>query len=86
MNTRTAIALSYTESVDAPFIIAKGKNELADRMLLIAKENGIQIVSDHLLADVLADTEIGSCIPIETYQAVASIFAFFEKGIKDDWF
>lgn len=86
MSRRTAIALSYPDNVDAPLIIASGKNELADRMLQIARECGIQIVSDQFLADILSEAEIGSCIPPETYGVVASIFAFLEKGIKDEWF
>lgn len=86
MATHAAIALLYTDAADAPFIIAQGKNELADRMLTIAKENGIQIVRDQFLADILTDVEIGTCIPSETYGAVAAIFAFLEKGIEDQWF
>jgi type III secretion system FlhB-like substrate exporter len=30
--------------------------------------------------------EIGSCIPPETWAAVAAIFAFLEKGTKEKWF
>lgn len=86
MKGRIAIALSYTDKVEAPFIIAQGKNELAEKMLGIARECGIQIVADQFLADILSEAEIGSCIPPETYEALASIFAFLEKGIKEEWF
>lgn len=86
MAGKSAIALSYTEGLTAPIIIARGKNEQAAKMLEIAKEHGIQIVADTTLVDILSDAEIGSCIPLETYEAVASIFAFLEKGIKEDWF
>lgn len=86
MSRQHAIALYYPENVEAPVIIAKGKNELAAKMLEIAQNCGIQIVSDPLLADILSESELGSCIPAETYEAIASIFAFLEKGLKEEWF
>jgi flagellar biosynthesis protein len=86
MAKRKAIALSYTDTLTAPVIIAQGRSELAEKMLGIAGKYGIQVVSDPVLADILSDAEIGSCIPVETYEAVASIFAFLEKGIREEWF
>ncbi len=85
-DTLKAVALSYTGAFDAPVVVASGKNALAERMLGIAAECGIQIVSDGVLADILTDAEIGACIPPRTYEAVAAIFAFLEKGIEDKWF
>lgn len=86
MRKRTAVALSYTEGQEAPLILAQGRNELANRMLEIAEECGIQTVSAPALAEILSEAEIGSCIPLEAYEAVASIFAFLETGIKEAWF
>jgi len=86
MIKRTAVALSYNQTVEAPLIIAQGKNELAARMLEIAGTCGIRIITDPVLADILGEAEIGSCIPAETYEAVAAIFAFLEKGLNDEWF
>lgn len=83
---RKAVALGYTGDLAAPVILAQGKNALASRMLEIAEEYGIQVVTDEVLANILTDAEIGSCIPQETYEAVAAIFAFLEKGIADEWF
>jgi FlhB-like protein len=85
MEKRTAVALTYTKALEAPVVIARGKNELATRMLEIARENGIQIVTDPDLAGFLSESEIGACIPVEAYQAVAAIFAFLEKGIRQNW-
>ena len=78
MPSRKAVALSYSHIFPAPVIIAQGKNELAEKLLGIA--------GDPVLADILSDVEIGSCIPVETYEAIASIFAFLEKGIQENWF
>ena len=80
---RAAVALSYTGDEPAPIIIANGRDELAKRMLEIAREHEIRVVEDPLLADILSDVEIGNCIPVETWEAVASIFAIIEKGIID---
>ncbi|HOF85056.1 MAG TPA: EscU/YscU/HrcU family type III secretion system export apparatus switch protein [Treponemataceae bacterium] len=79
-----AVALSYTGHEPAPVIVASGKNELAKRMREIAREHEIRVVEDPLLADILSDVEIGNCIPGETWEAVAAIFAFFRSGIADE--
>jgi len=68
-------------------IIASGRNEIARRMLEIAETCGIKTVSDPFLADIMYSSEIGTCIPEETWGAVASIFAFFgKKAFKKDGF
>lgn len=79
----TAVALSYSGKEPAPLIVASGKDSLARKMLEIARENKIHVVHDPLLADILTEAEIGSYIPQETWEAVAVIFAFFERGIND---
>lgn len=78
-----AVALSYTGAEPAPVIVARGKNELAKRLLEIAREYEIRVVEDPLLADILSDEDVGNCIPQETWEAVAALFAFFERGIAD---
>jgi len=83
---RTAIALSYPEYSEAPIIVARGREALADRMLAIAHECGIRIINDQVLTDILSETEIGSCIPESAYEAVAAIFAFLDRGIAENWF
>jgi flagellar biosynthesis protein len=86
MSVRKSVALSWTGSEIAPVIVANGKEELALRMLAIARDCGVQIVTDPLLADILSDTDIGTCIPQETWQAVAAIFAFLERGLDENLF
>jgi type III secretion system FlhB-like substrate exporter len=55
-------------------------------MLEIARENGITVVRDPILADILSDEEVGSFIPVETWEAVAALFAFVERGRVEKWF
>lgn len=76
---KNVVALKYPKNVEAPFILAKGKNHLADLMLKIAEENGISVVNDENLANTLSFVEIGQCIPEETWKAVASVFAMIRK-------
>ena len=86
MREKKAVALSWTGSEEAPVIIASGRNEVARRMLEIAETCGIKTITDPLLADIMSSSEIGTCIPEETWGAVASIFEFLEKGIQERWF
>jgi FlhB-like protein len=83
---KNAVALAYGIEMEAPTVIASGRGEMARRMLEIAEECGIGIIHDPILADILGEAEIGTCIPPETYEAVAAIFAFLEKGIGDGLF
>lgn len=83
---KNAVALAYGPGMEAPVVLAKGKSEMARRMLEIAEDSGITIIKDPILADILEGAELGACIPPETYEAVAAIFAFLEKGYAEGLF
>lgn len=76
--THYAVALKYDASVsDAPYVVAKGQDYLAQRIKEIAKENDIEIVENKPLArSLFANCEVGGVIPNELYQAVADVLAF----------
>lgn len=76
--THYAVAVKYDpDKYDAPYVIAKGENYLAQRIKEIARENRIEIVENKPLARMLyANVEIGGLIPPELYQAVAEVLAF----------
>ena len=76
--THYAVAVKYDpEQYDAPYVIAKGENYLAQRIKDIAKENSIEIVENKPLARMLyTNVEVGGMIPPELYQAVAEVLAF----------
>ncbi len=82
-NTDYSVALSYILGSNVPIIVASGKGDVSKRIKEIAKENNIDIIENADLAKILINEEIGSCIPEETYMAIASIFAFLikKKGI-----
>ncbi|QTQ14357.1 EscU/YscU/HrcU family type III secretion system export apparatus switch protein [Treponema parvum] len=73
---KKAVALRYPENAQAPFITASAKGLLAQRLLKIAEENDVAVVRDDALAEVLSFQEVGSCIPEQTWEIVAKIFAF----------
>ncbi|MDQ0175806.1 flagellar biosynthesis protein FlhB [Bacillus chungangensis] len=76
--THYAIALKYDEEkADAPIVIAKGVDFLAQKIKLIANEHEIVMVENRPLARAIYDqTEIGEAIPEEFFKAVAEILAY----------
>lgn len=76
--THFAIALKYDESVmNAPFVIAKGVDHVAQKIKEKAKECEIVTIENRPLARALyAQAEIGDAIPEEFFKAVAEILAY----------
>ena len=76
---KTSVALRYPENCLAPLIVAKGFNKQSDLILEIAKNNNIPIVNNPETALVLSLQNIGDCIPEETYEVLAGVFAFIQE-------
>ncbi|MCR5102639.1 MAG: flagellar biosynthesis protein FlhB [Butyrivibrio sp.] len=76
--THYAVAILYeADKYEAPRVIAKGSDYLAQRIKDVAKENDIEIVENKPLARMLyANVEIGDFVPPELYKAVAEVLAF----------
>lgn len=76
--THYAVAIKYDpEKYDAPIVLAKGEDFLAQRIKETAREHHIEIVENKPLARMLyANVEVGELIPPELYQAVAEVLAF----------
>ena len=76
--THYAVAIQYDPNqYDAPFVVAKGTDHLAQRIKEIGRENKVEIVENKPLARMLyANVDIGQVIPPELYQAVAEVLAF----------
>lgn len=75
--THYAVAIKYDQEVsDAPLVVAKGENHLAQKIKEVAKEHKIEIVENKPLARMLyANVDIGGQVPPELYQAVAEVLA-----------
>ena len=73
---KRAVALRYDESLPAPFVLAKGRGELASRLLEIAREYGIEVVEDDLLTESLFLLDIDEAIPEKMFEVVAALLAY----------
>lgn len=76
--THLAIALRYApEENDAPIVVAKGKDLIAQRIKKLAKESNVPVVEDKPLARSMYDkVEVGFPIPVEFFTAVAEVMAY----------
>lgn len=75
--THIAVALEYDmDEMEAPVVVAKGEDFVAQKIKEKAKENEVEIIENKPLARSLNKmTEIGDQVPVELYQAVAEILA-----------
>lgn len=74
---KEAVALTYNPNqADAPKVIAKGKGQIAEKILERAEANHIPIQKDPSLVQLLGQLDLNESIPEELYQAVAEVFAF----------
>ncbi|MDD2558193.1 MAG: EscU/YscU/HrcU family type III secretion system export apparatus switch protein [Desulfuromonadaceae bacterium] len=73
---KKATALKYDGSDSAPIVVASGQGEIAERIVELAREAGLHITSDPILADLLAKIPVGHEIPEELYLAVAEILTY----------
>ena len=82
--THLAIAIKYDLNIaEAPYILAKGKDLIAQRIKETANKNTIPIVENKHLAQVLfKSVDIGQEISEDLYQAVAEILAYV-YSLKD---
>lgn len=71
-----AVAVKYIRDLPAPFVIAKGKNNIARKLVQIARERGISILREETLSERLFELETGEFVPEEVYEIVAEILAF----------
>ena len=76
--THYAVAIKYDpDEYEAPVVLAKGEDYLAQKIKDAAKEHHIEIVENKPLARILyANVEVGELVPPELYQAVAEVLAF----------
>ncbi len=74
---KIAVALRYEpEEEHAPRVVVSGRGHLAQRIIELAREEGVYVHEDPVLAAALAELRIGELIPPELYQAVAEVLAF----------
>ena len=75
--TPKAVALKYDrEKDDAPKVIAKGRGEIAEKIIEIAREHNLPLYEDQNLVQILEALDLETEIPAELYRAVAEVLAF----------
>ena len=76
--THFAVALKYDrERMAAPFVIAKGVDNMALKIREIAREHNVMIVENRPLArELYATVDEGKEIPESLYKAVAEVLAY----------
>jgi flagellar biosynthesis protein len=85
MSTETkrqlAVALHY-DRAGAPRVVAKGRGAIGARIIEVAKEHGVAIEENEVLAGALSNVELGDEIPAELYKAVAEVLVFVLRLTK----
>ena len=74
-STPLAVALQY-DGECAPRVTAKGRDDMAEQIIGLARQHGIPMQENEALASVLAGVELGDEIPESLYLAVAQVIAF----------
>ena len=79
--THYAVALGFDfATMEAPRVLAKGRNLLAEEIKAEARWAGVPIVENPPLARSLyRSVEIGQAIPVDLYAAVAAILAYLYR-------
>ncbi len=75
---KLAVALQY-ENEGAPVVTAKGAGSMAEQIERLAREAGVPIEQNPMMAEALSQIEVDQEIPIELYQAVAVLIGFIMR-------
>lgn len=73
---RKAAALKYEKNFEAPVVTAAGAGFIADKIIKLAEEASVPVVSNKELTELLLNVNIGDYIPSELYEAAAYIIAY----------
>lgn len=78
---QTAIALQESDALgDAPIVTAAGRGVMAEKILQMAFDNGINVREDSALSEMLATIELDSPIPSEAFMAVAEVLSYVYRA------
>ena len=77
-----ATALQYKDGMDAPIILCNGKALIADKMIQIAKDKDVPVMYEPETAEILSLCSEGDYIPADTWNIIASIFAFIRGHVE----
>jgi len=72
---RIAVALEY-DFKGAPRVTAKGRGNVAEAIVALAREHGVAVEENHILAEALSQIDLDDEIPEALYRAVANVLNF----------
>ena len=74
------MALKYDRKKDnAPRVIAKGRGEIAEKIIEVARAHNVPLYEDKNLIQILEALDLETEIPPELYRAVAEVLAFIYR-------
>ena len=72
-----AVALEYEVGTrDAPRVVATGRGLVAETIMEVARESGVTVEANPMLAEALSGVPLDDTIPHELYAAVAEVIGF----------
>ena len=75
--THYAVALKYASGATAPKVLAKGNDQVALMIKMVARKARVPVIENRPLARSLhKQVEVGACIPESLYQAAAEVLAY----------
>jgi len=75
-----AVALKYDHQKNkAPKVIAKGRGDIAQKIIEVAKAHNVPLYEDKNLIQILEALELETEIPPDLYRAVAEVLAFIYR-------
>ncbi|MFD0668475.1 EscU/YscU/HrcU family type III secretion system export apparatus switch protein [Ramlibacter sp. MAHUQ-53] len=80
---REAVALAYGHRA-TPVVTARGRDEVAERIVEEARRQGVHVAEDPALLALLSQVDIDQQIPQEAYTAVAVVLSwvYWLKGME----
>jgi flagellar biosynthesis protein len=79
-----ALALQYDKTkMAAPRLTAKGQGQLAERMVELARRNGVPVREDRFLLESLEGLDVGQDVPPELYHVVAEILVAVYRAERE---
>ncbi|KFZ43748.1 flagellar biosynthesis protein FlhS [Anoxybacillus flavithermus] len=79
INGPSAAVIRYEQGDKAPTVVAHGRGYVAEKIIELAKQNGIPIEQDAALVQHLLDLDLGDTIPPQLYAVIAEILILIEK-------
>lgn len=71
-----AVAIRYRPDLPAPFVLAKGRGHLAERIRRVAESAGVPVREEALSTELLYSIDVGEYISEDLYELVARLLVF----------